>query len=348
MYVRAGLSAKEALANANRALIYNIAMLLPFVAVAFVFAFLGGKRSIVDRITKLQNAAKNFADGNLETRVASQVEGGELGELARAFDDMASRVSMDIARRQAAEDEVRTLNADLETRVNARTAELKKLNSELETFCYSISHELRGPIARLEGFSAVIQDLVSDPDPESLAHIARRIEASSSKLKIVVDSLLEMNRISRAELKREDVLLSEMCMRISAELCEHSERENLKVSIDPDMVVKGDSTMLEVCMQNLLGNAVKYTAMAPEAAIEVGQLTRQGETVYFVKDNGAGFDMEYSNKLFQPFCRLHAENEFEGFGIGLATVERIIDKHGGRIWAESTIGHGATFYFTLG
>jgi PAS domain S-box-containing protein len=240
------------------------------------------------------------------------------------------------------------LNAELESRVSQRTAELARLNNELESFCYSISHELRAPIARLEAFSKVLSECVGEAGPEELLHLAERIGVSSLRLRSVIDALLQLNRIARAELDREEIDLTKMSRQILNELLEEGGYHKVAVSITPGLVVRGDRSMLAGCMQHLLDNALKYTAKVPEALIEIGQTSLEGTTVYYVRDNGAGFEMEFSDKLFEPFCRLHNDSEFEGSGIGLATVQRIIERHGGKIWAESVPGKGATFYFTLG
>ncbi len=254
----------------------------------------------------------------------------------------------DITDRKLMEQQLHALNSELEARVTLRTTELARLNKELESFCYSISHELRAPIARLEAFSNALKECVDDAHPDELLHIAERIGVSSKHLRSVIDALLLMNRITRTSLDKRAVDLSEISRQILNELLEASGNRTISFSATPGLVVQGDCSLLGICLQNLLGNAFKYTAKVPAASIEVGQTRQAGTAVYFIRDNGAGFDMAFADKLFEPFCRLHNESEFEGNGIGLATVQRIIEQHGGRIWAESAPDKGATFYFTLG
>lgn len=254
----------------------------------------------------------------------------------------------DITARKEMEAELHVLNDALERRVKERTAELERLNRELEGFCYSISHELRAPIARLEAFSRVIAECAVDGTPEQLVHLAEQIGVSSHRLRSVVDALLQMTRITRADLAEEPVNLSILSRQIMAELLENAGERSVTVSVAPDIVARGDRHMLGVCLQNLLGNAVKFTAKVTGATVEFGQIVQEGTNVYFVRDNGAGFDMTYADQLFEPFRRLHGDNEFDGNGIGLATVQRIIERHGGEIWSEAAPGKGATFYFTLG
>ncbi len=225
---------------------------------------------------------------------------------------------------------------------------LNDLNKELESFCYSISHEMRAPIARLEGFSKMLIESDTLSDPDTHVHCVERIEAASRQLRAVIDSLLMMNRLSRAEMTSSPVDLSGMAQQIVDELRREVGLRPMTVTIAPNIVARGDRQMLEICLRNLLENAVKYTSKKPDAAIEFGQMQKAGENVYYVRDNGAGFDMAFANKLFKPFSRLHNDSEFEGSGIGLATVQRIIERHGGSIWAEASPDAGATFWFTLG
>jgi light-regulated signal transduction histidine kinase (bacteriophytochrome) len=253
-----------------------------------------------------------------------------------------------ISERKEMEKELQLLNAELEKRVTIRTAELERLNKELESFCYSISHEIRAPIARLTGFSRAISESVAEEDVEALKHLADRTEVASEHLRSVIDALLTKNRLSRAELSMENVNLSALCREIIDELLVTEGKRKIRVIIAPDVTAYGDRQMLQICMKHLLANALKYSSRKSEAIIEFGRSVESGSEIYFIRDNGAGFDMEFADKLFKPFGRLHNEYEFEGNGFGLALVHEVIERHKGRIWAESCPGNGATFSFTLG
>lgn len=254
----------------------------------------------------------------------------------------------EISDRKRLEAQLYEFNAGLEQVVRSRTTELETSNKELESFCYSISHELRAPIARLEGFSTVIAECAASGPPEELSGLAKRIGIASRRMRAVVDALLQRYRITQHEMIVEQINLSNMCRHIVGDLLEHAGARTIKVTISPHVVVQGDRYLLGICMRNLLGNAFQYTSKTADAVIEFGRTTVSGTTVYFVRDNGVGFDMAFYDKLFEPFCRLHTDEEFEGNGVGLSTVQKIIQRHGGKIWAEAEEGKGAIFYFTLG
>jgi light-regulated signal transduction histidine kinase (bacteriophytochrome) len=305
-----------------------------------------GKRSISDRVEKLQEAAHGIAEGNLEVRVAPLVRGGEFGELAISFDHMAERIGENLADIRLAQHHIKSLNADLEQKVVRRTAQLEDLVKEQEAFSYTVSHDLRAPLRHINGFSAILQEeLGSDMTPQCRDHL-QRICNASRKMGVLIDELLEFSRINREEMKHENVDLGSIATEIVEMLNETEPQRKVEVMIASDLMAEGDATLLRMVLQNLLGNAWKYTGKKPAARIEFARTDVDGEDVFYVKDNGAGFDMQYKDKLFAVFQRLHG-NEYEGTGIGLATVERIIRRHNGRIWAESTVGEGAAFYFTI-
>jgi len=281
-------------------------------------------------------------DGEIRwIREVCRCEAGDApGELVRLG------ASQDITERKEAEAALRDLNEHLEQLVKERTAELEQSNEELATFCYAISHELRAPIVRIQGFSTILGEICNGDDEK--AFMASRIEKACIQLQTVVDSILMLSNLSKAKLSLQQVDLSQVAARkLGLLLDEHPER-TVAVDIMPGVTAVADPDLLEICLDNLISNAFKFTGQAAEARIEVGSFRESGREVYFVRDNGTGFDTAYAEQLYAPFQRLHQQKEFPGTGIGLATVKRIVNRHGGEIWAESRVGQGATFYFTLG
>jgi len=226
-------------------------------------------------------------------------------------------------------------------------SELEAANKELEAFSYSVSHDLRTPLRTLDGFSAMVLEDYGDKLDEAGKDYLNKIRNASHNMSELIDAILKLTRISRAEMHQDEVDLSELAKSIAEVLRQSQLERQVEFVIEPDLIVKGDMALLRIALNNLLENAWKYTSKCPTTRIEIGSLIQNGEKVYFIKDNGIGFDMQYKDKLFQPFQRLHTGNEYQGTGIGLATVQRVIRRHNGSIWAESEVGKGTTFYFTL-
>lgn len=264
------------------------------------------------------------------------------------FSRINGDLKREIAERSRAEEEAQQANAELERRVAERTEALATANRELETFNYSVSHDLRSPLTSINGFSRVLLEDYSERLDENARGYVNRIITASRRMNTLIESLLSLSRLGREAMRREPVDLSALGATVADELRFRYPERRVTVSVAEGVIVRGDRLLLRVVMENLFSNAWKYTGKREEGIIEFGRREVEGETVCFVRDNGAGFDMARAHRLFAPFERLHGRDEFEGSGIGLATVRRIVERHGGEIWAEAEVGKGATFFFTLG
>jgi len=235
-----------------------------------------------------------------------------------------------------AKDELQTVNAALET-----------VNKELEAFSYSVSHDLRAPLRSIDGFSqALLEDYADKLDEEGQDHL-QRVRAATQRMGELIDDMLNLSRVARSEMRVERVNLSALAQIVAAELQRSQPERQVEFVIAEEIVTDGDEGLLKAALENLIGNAWKFTGKRSAAKIEFGITEHEGNSAYFVRDNGAGFDAAYADKLFGAFQRLHDAHEFSGTGIGLATVQRIIHRHGGQAWAKGEVGKGATFYFTL-
>jgi len=327
-------------------------MAISLLAAYFLAAVLQGRIS-QPILALAETAAAVSARQDYSVR-ARKLGEDELGTLTDAFNLMLGRI----------EDQNRALQryaTELEQRVTERThelqernealrrnaAELLAANTELDAFAYSVSHDLRAPLRSIDGFSQVLLEDYGAQLDESGRDSLQRVRAASQRMATLIDDLLKLARVTRSEMRTELVDLSKIARDIATELHRSTPERQVDVTIAQGLEARGDVRLLRVALENLLRNSWKYTAKQPRPRIEFATVEGNGERVFMVRDNGAGFDMQYADKLFGVFQRLHSADEFEGTGVGLATVRRIITRHGGRIWAEGAVDRGATFYFTL-
>ncbi len=279
------------------------------------------------------------AKETLEVRVVERT-----AELAQAN----KQLQIELVERKRAEEHIKELNEDLERRVDLRTAQLAAANNELEAFSYSVSHDLRAPLRHINGFAgALIEEHSSQLEPDAQRQL-KRIQQSTQKMSRMIDDLLNLARLDRHSMALQITSLDSLVESVVQDLKLETPERKIEWRVGLLPAVNCDPGLIQQLFANLLSNAVKYTRRREPAVIEIDQSTIDGQLVLFVRDNGAGFNPKYADKLFGAFQRLHNDQEFEGTGVGLATVQRIVRKHGGRIWAEAETNKGATFYFSLG
>ncbi len=339
VYIRADLG--EIDQRLWRYAIISAAVLL----LSLLFALLVSSRfrkSVSEPIVSLAETARIVSrDKDYGVRVAACGAGDEIGTLMASFNEMLREIQRRDKALQEAHDE-------LEERVADRTRELVSANRELEAFSYSVSHDLRGPLDALNGFCYLLLKNSAGKLDASGIESLQSIRAAAKRMSELIDDLLYLSRVTSGSMHREVIDLSAFARSIMEELCRNAPHRNVEFVAPMQAETYADARLMRIAMDNLLRNAWKYTALHDHARIEFGVESKDGRTVFFVKDDGSGFDQRSADRLFQPFQRLHSAAEFPGNGIGLATVRRIIERHGGRVWAEGAIEEGATFYFTLG
>jgi signal transduction histidine kinase len=295
----------------------------------------------------IQREIMKRAKVEMGLRQAQEILGVRYGEQRVKLDRLVEDLHTQIRARNSAEEELQRLNDDLEIRVESRTAELQELNRELEAFTYSVSHDLRAPLRHMDGFSRILQQEFGPQLPDEAKHYLDRVRAASTHMSALVEDLLHLSRVGRQAPQRQFISLRTLAEEAREDILPEAQGREIQWKLDSLPEVEADPVLLRQVFANLFSNAVKFTRNQPLAVIEVSAREEKGKVVIFVKDNGAGFDPKYADKLFGVFQRLHRQDEFEGTGIGLATVQRIIHKHDGRVWAESQPGQGAIFFFTL-
>jgi signal transduction histidine kinase len=314
------------------ALIACVVLLISWFAAILVSAAF--RRSVAQPIVQLANVAQQISRNKDYTmRVAPRASNDEVTTLIRSFNEMLQ--------------ELHKSHDELEQRVADRTRDLLSANRELEAFAYSVSHDLRGPLDAINGYSYILLNQRRDLDAQT-RDLVGDIRSSGKRMMELIDDLLNLSRVSSTAMVEETVDLSAMAHSITEDLYRSSPERKVEFVAPETQEVHGDARLLRIAMENLLRNAWKYTSHHERARIQFGEFERDGRATYFVRDDGSGFDPRSASRLFQPFQRLHSKEEFPGNGIGLATVRRIIQRHGGEVWAEGAIEKGATFYFTLG
>lgn len=313
------------------------------IILSFLLAWLLSKllqKSISNPILALAETAKMISEQQDYSVRAVKLGHDELGSLTDAFNNMLTQIEQQNIK-------LHEFNQNLELKVRERTIQLESANKELEAFSYSISHDLRAPLRGIVGFTAILEEDYSSKLDDEARRITTVIKNNTLKMGHLIDDLLTFSRMSRQDIVKTNVPTGQMIEEVIKDVVPESRMEKISWVLHPVPDVRGDINALRQVWINLISNAVKYSGNSEKPKIEIGSVEEKGQTVFFVKDNGVGFDEKYKDKLFRVFQRLHSTDEFEGTGVGLAIVEKIISKHGGKVWAEGTLNEGAGFYFSL-
>lgn len=348
LFIAASIPFNISLKRIHAMLARNVLILSAVSAAILLAARAFSQRFLVFPIQKLIIAADRLAEGDLSARTGITKGSTELNHLAMRFDFMAVALMNRQFEIEGQKREISKMNSDLEKRVLERTERLAFMNRELEAFSYSVSHDLRAPIRHMDGFADLLQKHSGSLLDEKGTRYLRMIRESSRRMGTLIDDLLLFSRIGREELHKARFSMSQLVEETVVTLRPDLEGRSIEWNIEPLPEVYGDRGMFRQVWLNLIGNAIKYTKPRETATITIGsKVEERGELTFFIRDNGVGFDMKYVDKLFSVFQRLHSESEFEGTGVGLANVRRIVDRHEGRTWAEADVEKGATFYFTM-
>jgi signal transduction histidine kinase len=346
LFVTVGIPLKVCYERANRNLMRNLFFLVPVALIILISGIYFANRSFLRPVNALAAAAEKLAAGNLEARVGNVHGSQELSQLGRTLDETAHRLQERQREIERANEEIRAINADLDRRVKDRTTALEVANKDLEAFSYSVSHDLRAPLRHLSGFVDLLGRKADSLDPDGRRFL-EFIGTAAKQMSRLVNDLLNFSRSARTPMRVVPVDLSAVVEKVKKSFAAELKGRAVEWEIAVLPTVQADESLMDVVMTNLIGNAIKYTRPRNPARVTIGTQPDGADHVIFVRDNGVGFDMQYATKLFGVFQRFHSEEEFEGSGVGLATVHRIIARLGGRTWAEAKENEGATIYFSL-
>lgn len=343
--LRADLATEKA--QWNRYLLILVGVMLVSLLIAL---YIGTKlqNTITRPVMNLVDAATNVTkDKDYSIRVDEQ-GAKEIQELVFAFNTMLDRIAQRESERDHAEYELKQHRDHLEDIIHERTAELEASNKELEAFSYSVSHDLRAPLRSIHGFCQMLVEDYSEQLDQAGLDYMMRVQSNALDMGSLIEDLLQLARITRCDFHKQKLDISDLAKETIDKLKQQNPERDIDIKLQNNLIADGDEHLISVALDNLLGNSWKYTSKTAHPIIEIGSdHSGNGHDIYFVKDNGAGFDMKYADKIFLAFQRLHSKEEYPGTGVGLATVQRVIDRHGGKVWAESHIGEGTTIYFTL-